>query len=70
MEDVLDQAFRIKDPGFAGIQQDKALLEAAIANRGKKKAHHWVTILLETHVRFVQVSVRIHDTARIDITTE
>ena len=39
VEDVLDAAFRIKDPKFQGIAQDPVLLEAAIANRGKKKAH-------------------------------
>lgn len=40
VEDVLDQVFRIKDPTFQGIVQDQALLEAAIANRGKKKQAH------------------------------
>lgn len=37
VEDVLDKVFRIKDPSFKGIQQDKALLEAAIAKRAAKK---------------------------------
>lgn len=39
VEDVLDKVFRIKDPGFKGIQQDQALLEAAIAKRAAKKEH-------------------------------
>lgn len=37
VEDVLDKVFRIKDPSFKGIQQDEALLEAAIAKRASKK---------------------------------
>ena len=37
--DVLDDAFRLKDPKFQGIAQDPVLSEAAIASRGKQKAH-------------------------------
>jgi 4-hydroxy-3-methylbut-2-enyl diphosphate reductase len=40
VEDVLDRVFQIKDPGFKGIQPDKALLEAAALNKGKKQPAH------------------------------
>jgi hypothetical protein len=40
VEDVLDRVFQIKDPGFKGIQQDKALLEAAVLQKGKKQPAH------------------------------
>ena len=40
VEDVLDRVFQIKDPGFKGIQQDRALLEAALQKKAKKQPAH------------------------------